>query len=141
MTRLWAILLIGGALTGCATVEPNPWESIDTTYTPAQQPVEPPYWPIPDTFDEFGATYTIEQLRLLDIYREAADANYRIAQQHAAQIDALNEAVGSLVDAGKGQRVVADMRRQMLEEERRHNAFEKVGLWILVLALGGAATQ
>jgi len=131
-------LLTVGVLTGCATTEVNPWESIEVPREAAQQPVQPPTWPIPATFDDEGATFTLEQLRVLDVFREISDANLAIAREHAAQIEVLQDALAALVEAGQAQRVVADMRSQMLEEERKHNAVEKVGLWILVLGLAAA---
>ena len=100
-----------------------------------------PTWPVPEVFDESGATFTLEQLRVLDAYRETAQANTAIAEQHQKQIEALQDALEALVEAGMAQRVVADMRQQMLEEERRHNTYEKVGLYAIILALGVAAAN
>jgi hypothetical protein len=91
--------------------------------------------------DQIEACYTLEQIRVLDAYKTASEANYGIAEQHAAQIEALQDALEALVEAGVAQRVVADMRQQMLEEERRHNTYEKVGLYAIILALGVAAAN
>ncbi len=87
------------------------------------------------------ATYTLEQVRQLDAYREASRANYRIAQEHAEQIEALQDAVAALVEAGMAQKVITDMRQTMLEDERKHHLIEKVGLYGIIIALGVAAAQ
>jgi hypothetical protein len=94
---------------------------------------------VPAVFDEVEATYTLQQVRELDAYRLACAANTGIAEQHAAQIAALQTAAGHLVAAGKGQRVIADLRSEMLEDERRRHFWETAGLYVVIVALGFAA--
>lgn len=133
--RLLPILLIVG---GCSSNPVNPWDSIDDPREPVQHPLQLPLWPIPETFDTSGATFTVEQLRVLDLYKTTAEANTAIAVEHAQQVEVLQEAVVSLVDAGQAQRTIAEMRKEMLEEERRHNFFKSIGLYAIIIAMGFA---
>jgi hypothetical protein len=75
-------------------------------------------------------------LRVLDSYKTAAEANTAIAAEHAQQVEVLQETVVSLVSAGQAQRSVAEMRKEMLEEERRHNFFKSIGLYAIIIGMG-----
>ena len=137
--KRWLILLTAGALVSCAATSPNPWQSVEVPTGAAQQPLELPRWPVPEVFDEQVATYTLGQVRALDAFRTTSEANYGIAREHASAIDAQTQAIVSLVEAGKAQRTLADMRTEMLAEERRSRLYERFGWVTIVVGLGIAA--
>lgn len=87
-------------------------------------------------FTDDTVTFDLDGAQELDAFKTAAEANTVIAAENAAALDHTNDAVGALVEAGQAQRAIADMRAEMLADERRHNFFEKIGLWVLVIGLG-----
>lgn len=129
----------GSVLTGCATVSPNPWTPLDadTSETTTCDPL--PDKPIPDIQgDTF--VYDGQGTAELDQYFILAEACEKIANAHAKQIDQLKQAASSLVEAGKAQRRVADLRAEIIAEERRKHWIEKAGLYaIIALGIGAAS--
>ena len=142
--KTWLTLLAVGAslsLSGCASAPtPDPWGEVNVPAEPATIPVVLPEWPQPVDFTEQTVTFDLAGANVLEVWRVAALGNTEIAAAHADQIDDLRDAARSLVEAGKAQRKVAELRREILEEERRAHTYEKVGLWALVvLVIAGAA--
>jgi len=123
---------------GCASQPPNPWESIEVPRGTITQPIELGKFPLPAQSDSEGIAYDIQGVNDLEAYRLTAEANTAIAAAHAEQIEALRKGIEGLVEAGKAQRRIADMRQEILEEERRHWMFEKVGYWFVIIGLGVA---
>jgi len=80
-------------------------------------------------------TFDLEGARRLETWRVIGSGNTEIAAAHADQVDDLRDAARSLVEAGQAQRTVAEMRREILEEERRAHAIEKIGYWSAMLLL------
>ncbi len=78
------------------------------------------------TYDEAGTN-------ALEAYRVCSEANQDNVDEHAAQIQQLKVARAALVDAGKAQRNIANMRQQMLEDERRHHFWQSLGYWVLIV--------
>jgi len=143
--KAWLIwLALGASLSlssGCAsTPAPDPWGDVEIPGDPATQPVALPEWPQPTDFTEGTVTFDLAGAHVLEVWRVAALGNTEIAAAHADQVDDLRDAARSLVEAGKAQRKVAELRREILEEERRAHLWEKTGLWaMLVLVIAGAA--
>lgn len=142
--RTWLTLLTVGAslcISGCAsTPSPDTWGSIEIPGDPATQPVALPEWPQPIDFTENTVTFDLDGAHRLESWRVAGTGNTEIAAANADQVDDLRDAARSLIAAGKAQRRVAELRREILEEERRAHLYEKVGLWaMLVLVIAGAA--
>lgn len=134
--------MIAGALTACAgNPTPDPWAGLEAPTEDPQKAVPLPEWPVPESTTATTATYTHQQILALDAYKTASEANAAIANEHAAQIRELQSAIYSLIVAGQGQRTIADMRQEMLQDERRHNAIQKAGLYAIILALGIAAAD
>ena len=126
----WRLLLVVGALAGCATTPtPNPWVDIETDKEPAAQPLELGEWPDPIGFSDDTLVFDLEGARALQAYQVAAEANTEIASELSEQVNDLNDATSSLVEAGKAQRVVADLRLEILEEERKNWFWEKTMYW------------
>lgn len=139
--KRWLILLTVGALASCAANPPNPWQSVETCEGAAQQPLDLVRFPVPHVTGEDTATYTLGQIQQLDAFKTASEANTSIARQHAATIDQQCRAIDGLVRAGQAQRTVADMRAEMLQEERQARMFERFGYWAIIAALGVAAVD
>lgn len=85
-------------------------------------------------------TFDLSGARALEAYRVVGEGNTELAEEHAAQIDDLKTAAAALVETGQAQRRVADLRLEILQEERRHHFIEKISLYALaLLGLGVAA--
>ena len=125
-------------LSGCATQTLNPWDGLTTETSPAVTPLDCGQFPVPSLFTQLDATYDEAGLNDLNAYRKCSEANEKIADQHALQIDQLKIARKGLTEAGRAQRNIADMRQEMLDDERRHNFFEKIGLYVVIGAMGFA---
>lgn len=133
--RILVLFSIIGVLSGCATA-PNPWDSVDVLRETPTRPIEVGKFPLPAESTSQGIWYDLEGVNALEAYRLAAEGNMAIADAHADQIESLNEAVGYLVEAGQAQRRIADMRQEILETERRHWMFERLGYWAGFIFIG-----
>jgi hypothetical protein len=67
-----------------------------------------------------------------------SEANEALVDQHSAQIAQLKIARKGLVEAGIAQRNIADMRETMLIDERRHNFWNNLGLYAVIVGMGFA---
>jgi len=134
MRTLVLCLIVG--LSSCASQAPNPWESIEVPRGTITQPIELGKFPQPSQSDSKRAVYGIEGVNALEVYRLKAEGNTVVAAAHAEQIEALRKGIEGLVEAGKAQRRIADMRQEILEEERRHWLYERIGYWSAFLLIG-----
>lgn len=73
--------------------------------------------------------------------RDCAAANHDIAAEHAAQIESMRRAAQNLLEGAQHQRRIAEMRLEMLEDERRHHFWQSLGYWVVIGALGAAASK
>jgi len=129
-TRSWLLFCLVGGLLGCATAPAeNPWDSVEIPSEAIETPLPCYELPAPIALDEIG------QGRI-DAMRECAMANYDIANEHIVQIESMRIATQDLVEAGKHQRRIAEMKQEMLDDERTSNFFEKIGLYALILGMG-----
>ena len=129
-TRNWLLSLIAGVLLGCATAPAaNPWDSVEIPSEVIETPLPCYELPEPVVLDDIG------QGRI-DAMRECAMANYDIASEHIVQIESMRDATRDLVDAGQHQRRIAEMKQEMLNDERKSNFFEKIGLYAVILGMG-----
>ena len=135
--KIWAVLFLGGILAGCATAPTaNPWEGIEVQEPGAEMPLALPEFPSPASVGMDTVTFDIDGANAISAYIVTAEANTGIAEEHAGQIDDLRVASQSLIDAGKAQRTVADLRLEILEEERRHWFWERISYWAGFLIIG-----
>lgn len=95
-----------------------------------------PEFPSPVSMNEETVTFDLDGANAISAYIVTAEANTGIGNEHAEQIDADRVAIKALVDAGKAQRKVADLRKEILEEERRHWFWEKISYWAGFLIVG-----
>ncbi len=123
-------------LASCATVSPNPWNGFDTEITVTVTPIDCGQFPLPS--ESTGDTFVYDRAAANDLndYRQCSEANEGIASEHTKQIDQLKIAKKALVDAGRSQRNIADMRQTMLEDERKHHFFSTIGYWVAIIGMG-----
>ena len=138
MTR-WLILLIALTSVSCAS---QPIELPDWDLAARQDDAEvadpivlPMLWEIPST-----GVWPVECWKALDAYDIAAQANYEAAALNANALRQSERAYDSLIEAGKLQSQLAQIREEMLERERRdHTADNWFYRVIITLGLIGAA--
>ncbi len=130
--KMLKTFLLAGVLSGCATAAPDPWQGLDVTLSPATAPIHC-VLPLPD--EVIGQSIVYETSHALEAYRVCSEANEAIVIQHALQIGQLKLARKGLTEAGQAQRRIADMRQTMLEDERRHNFFKSIGLYVVIIGL------
>lgn len=133
--KLLPIFLLVGVLSACATTPaPNPWDGLTVDTKPAAQPVDCGSFPLPSERIGDDIVYNNAGLNDLDDYRACSEANKAIVVEHAAQIGQLKVARKNLVEAGQAQRRIADLRAEILEDERKHMFWERLGLWAIAIA-------
>ena len=136
MKRYLLLLILLG---GCASGPPeNPWDGIEVQSKPAATPVDCGRFPMPSEVIGESIVYTNSGANDLEAYRQCSEANRGIASEHAQQIDQLHIATRGLVEAGQAQRRVADLRQQILQEERRHWFWERLSYWAGFIVIGVA---
>ena len=139
MLNRLAVFLIGfAALSGCASTPESPWNNLTVDTDPAATPIECGSFPMPTEVVGESVIYDNAGLNVLDRYRVCAEANHDIAAEHALQIGQLKIARASLVDAGQSQRMIAEMRSEQLDDERKHNTWMSIGYWVVIIGLGSA---
>lgn len=140
MKRFLTFWIVGLSLSliGCATVETDPWADLTVETDPAETALDCGKFPMPAASDESSITYDVEGVNALEAYRVCSEANEGIANEHASQIDQLKTARKALTEAGEAQRNVAEMRQEMLEDERRHHFWTSIGYWVLIIGMGFA---
>ena len=137
--------LIIGVLSGCATQVPSPFRDLTMDISPAVGPIDCGKLPLPSSVsdtDNDGEIDTIsydeDGSNALEAYRACSEDNTDIVYQHAAQILQLKIARKGLTEAGIAQRNIADMKQDMLEQERRHNFWNNLGLYVVIVGMGFA---
>ena len=128
-TRNYLLCCLLGGLLGCATAPAdNPWDSIEVPSEAIETPLPCDELPAPVALDEIGKGR-------IEAMRTCAMANYDIASEHITQIKQMRLAAQDLVNAGKAQRRITDMHKQMLEEERRSHLISTIG-WAAIAIAG-----
>ena len=136
-TLLLFLISLVSLLSGCSSTPPNnPWNGLTTEVSAAATPLDCGKFPLPVDTTDTGATYDISGLNDLNDYRKCSEANEGIAGEHAKQVDQLKIVRKNLTEAGRAQRNIADMKQEMLDDERERNFFEKIGLYVVILGLG-----
>ena len=127
------IIILIVLLSGCATQAPNPWKDLTMDTSPAVGPIDCPRFPLPSSFTADTIVYDEDGANALEAYRACAEDNRDLVTEHAAQIGQLKIARKGLTEAGIAQRNISDMRQEILEQERRHWLFERIGYVILTI--------
>jgi hypothetical protein len=89
--------------------------------------------PLPD--EVVGQSIVYETAHALEAYRVCSEANEALVAEHAAQIQQLKVARLNLTEAGQAQRHIADMRQEMLQDERQHHFWSSIGYWAVIVGL------
>ena len=129
------ILLTGLSLVGCETnhVQLPDWELAARVPTPVTDPT-----PLPDIC--IPPFESLECYEALDAYDIVAMGNTEIAQTNADALRKTEAGYDALIEAGKLQQQLSQIRQEILEEERKAHMHDK---WfyqgIIVLGLLAAA--
>lgn len=137
----WQMLLLIGILTGCSStpVELPEWD-IPEANVQAQYPLSLPERPPASIGQSGNAEFTQAGMLQLQRYAVTSETNFTIAQANAEALEAQSRAYNSLIDAGKMQHQVAQIREELLEIERRDHATDNwfyrgiIALGIIVIA-------
>ncbi len=138
--KKWQIYLtlFAVALSACAsTPAPNPWEGLETETEQATTAIDCGSFPMPSEAFEAYVVYDVTGLNALEAYRACSEANEANVDEHSAQISQLKLARKGLVEAGQAQYNISLMLKEMMEEERKNNFWQKLG-WAAI-AIAGVA--
>ncbi len=140
MSRLLTLLIIGVSLSsGCATSPPvSPWAGLSTETVAAAGAVDCGLFPAPSRATGAEIGYDEAGVNDLEAYRVCAEANQANVDEHAAQIAQLKIARKGLTEAGQAQRNIANMKQEMLDDERRHHFWQSLGYFVVIGAMGFA---
>ena len=135
MKHCLKLFLVGVLISGCSTVQTNPWDAVELDETPVEAPLALPELPKPTIV---GDTVVLDsgEAALIRAYGIIARANTTMAEEYSKSINERKRANTALVEAGQAQRIQSEMRLEMLEDERRHNFFTSIGYWVVIIALG-----
>ena len=132
MRPLLMCLILG--VSSCATAPPeSPWAGLDTETNPAAGSLDCGAFPQPSGATGAEIRYDKAGVNALDAYRLCSETNEANVVEHAAQIGQLKIARKGLTEAGQAQRRIANMKQQMLEDERRHHLWQSLGYWVLIV--------
>ena len=130
MKNLWMICLSVCVLS-CATPADN-W-NITLPDSEVPEVIELPAFPDPIESNDGMAVYSKDAVKEMVLYTIAAKANTGAGEELAEEVKDLRRGAESLVEMGKIQENISNMRQQMLEDERWRNFFEKIGLGIIAV--------
>ena len=140
--RIWQAFLLIGILTVCSSTPVTlPSWDIPPAATEAQQPLSLPERPVATLSASGKAEFSKEGMNQLRRYTTASEANFEIAKANAAALEAQSRAYNALIDAGKMQRQVAEIRQELLEAERRDHFIDNwfhrglIALGLIAVAL------
>ena len=135
--RLLLIFCLAG-LSACATAPVDHWADLTTDTDPATSSLDCGKFPLPDEVVGEDIVYSNAGANRLDAYRVCSEANEAIVNEHVQQIAELKVVRKELTGAGRAQQGIADMRLEMLEDERQHNFWSTIGYWVVIIGMGAA---
>lgn len=131
-------MLIVLTLSACATQQTVPipdWKLAerDTSHVVADPVPLPALCPLQEIL-------TAKCAERIDVYEDVAEGNTQIAQLNANALRKTEQAYDNILDAGKLQQQLSQIRQELLEQERRAHFFDNM-FYRSVIALGllGAA--
>lgn len=136
--RTWLTLLSVGILSGCATNDPIDWPDWDIPKA-AVEATEPLPLPQLPPLELEGNVATLDRAAVLALfaYREAAEANHDIAQANADALKAQALAYNQLIEAGKFQTQLMQIREEMLRQAKRDAFIDRMTLrGVVLLGIG-----
>jgi len=134
--KIWQAFLLTGILTACQAnpVQLPSWD-IETAEITVQKPIPLPVLPQAGLFGQL-ATFDKAAMEQLQRYTVTSKGNYQIALANAEALESQARAYNSLIEAGKMQRQIAEIRQQLYDEEKQRHFVDN--LWhrgIIVLGL------
>jgi len=117
--RLWLSCLILGALSACSST-PLELPSCEIPQAPAvaQFPLSLPELPQEVSSTDLTATFDIPGMQQLKRYRIASETNLTIGKANALALEARNESINALIECTRYQKIWAEVREDMLQQER-----------------------
>lgn len=120
------LLLTVGILSGCATNEvaiPD-WEIARIEAAEVTRPTPLPS--LPEIFVEGDRAYvTRNGLLQLEAYKVVAEGNYDSANYNAEAMKSYEAAYNHLIEAAKAQQQLEQIRKELLEQERRERTMDR----------------
>lgn len=121
--QTWTMLWLA-TIAGCASAPetPNPWTDLERADPAVTYPAELPL--------------LAEDLSNLDVVLDVALENSEIAAANADALAAMSRAHNALIDAGASEHELGQLRRRLLEEERRARLWDRLSVMSIVALLG-----
>ena len=119
-TTIW----LACCLTGCATPIEIPQWDIEPQIQNVTFPVEPPEKPVPSYTTDTEVTFDLEAFRALVAWSVVAEGNYDIAQANAVSLQHQIDAYNALLEAGKLQQQMSEIREEQLQLERNDHTMD-----------------
>ena len=135
MKNLWVICLSVCVLS-CATPADN-WD-IKVPDSAVPKVIELPAFPDPIESNNDMAVYSKDAVKEMVLYTIAAKANTGAGEELAEEVKDLRRGAEKLVEMGKIQENISNMKGEALDDERKHNFFEKIGLYVVIIGMGVA---
>ena len=132
MKNLWMICLSACVLS-CATPADN-WD-ITIPDSEVPQVIELPVFPDPIESNNDMAVYSKDAVKEMVLYTIAAKANTGAGEELAEEVKDLRRGAEKLVEMGKIQENISNMKGEALDDERKHNFFMTIGYWAVILGL------
>jgi len=134
--RLAAFLILGVSLTACSsTPDPIPDCEIPAPMAEVGHAVSVPEMPAETRRFEQGAEFDLEGLLQLQRVHEAGKANFKVADENAAALEARNEEVNQLIECARYQNVWIQVHAEDLKDEKREHWIDNLTHQALI-ALG-----
>ena len=132
MKNLWVICLSVCVLS-CATPADN-W-NITIPDSEVPEVIELPAFPDPIESNNDMAVYSKDAVKEMVLYTIAAKANTGAGEELAEEVKDLRRGAEKLVEIGKIQENISNMKGEALDDERQHNFFMTIGYWAVILGL------
>ena len=132
MKNLWVICLSVCVLS-CATPADN-WD-IKVPDSAVPEVIELPAFPDPIESNNDMAVYSKDAVKEMVLYTIAAKANTGAGAELAEEVKDLRRGAEKLVEMGKIQENISNMKGEALTDERRHNFFTTIVYWAAILGL------
>ena len=142
MKRLAVFWILLGSLTACSsTPDLIPDCQIPAPLAEVGHGVSVPRMPVETRSDAESATYDLEGLLQLKRVNEAGKANFKVAEENAAALEARNEEVVELIECARYQNVWIQVHAEDLKDEKRdhfidnlkHQAVIAIGVLVVIL--------
>ena len=123
--RLCVICLITGVLIGCSSTPLElPTCEIPQAPAEAQHPLGLPELPVEASSTDSTATFDLAGMMQLKRFRIASETNLTIGKANALALEARNESINALIECTRYQKIWAEIREDMLQQERFNHSMD-----------------